>query len=129
MTIKPEIEQVVMQERLFAHLEPRYDSLGQYIHPQWSKYWDDHFQGRETITDEEYEQAKKHLNIEIKSINIEDDDNVGVELFEDIYFLENDKNLSDWKVEIPEGWFLLLKIYTEDGVYCAIARNIYGELL
>ena len=96
------------------------DECGQWVHPDYLKYIEEHFGDAEFISQEQYDELKRYFNIQTVSLwlstTVSDDE------FEEIMMIDQD--LSKWNPQWPDGFFLIDIAYTEEDAQAVFARPI-----
>nr|WP_314523645.1 hypothetical protein [uncultured Acinetobacter sp.] len=103
------------------------DEDGFFAHPQYSKALDEILGNPEYPTEQEWEDFKKSLGIEIFRTWLDGDANQDVI---DRYFNGNIEACADWNPSYPSvkgDWFIVSIHDTEDGAICLWAKNTEGE--
>lgn len=100
------------------------DDYGQWTHPVYLKYLDEHFGDDEFITKEQWEEMKRYFNIQ--TITLWLSSSVSEDDFEEIMEMET-ADLSKWNPSNPSGFFLIDIGYTEDDAHAFFAREICTE--
>ena len=100
------------------------DSYGEFVHPEYQKYWYDNFDGADRITKEQSNNLLNDLNVEIKTTKLEDDTSVSEEILEEIM---ESCNLSKWTPETPEGYFVVGYWFNEDSAVAVFAKEKHHE--
>ncbi|MFP6820263.1 hypothetical protein [Acinetobacter sp.] len=97
------------------------DECGQWVHPDYLKYLDEHFGDAESISQEQWDELKCYFNIQTVTLwlsaSVTEDD------FEEIMLMEN-TDLSKWTPNNPDGFFLIDIGYTEEDAQAIFARPI-----
>lgn len=102
------------------------DKDGFFTHPQYSNALDQLLGEREYPTEQEWEDFKKSLGIEIFRTWLDGDASQEVV---DRYFDGNIAACADWNPSYPniDGYWFIVSIHdTEEGVVCLWAKNIQG---
>ncbi len=100
------------------------DECGQWVHPDYLKYLNEHFGDAEFVSQEQYDELKRYFNIQTVSLwlsaTVSDDE------FEEIMDMDS-MDLSKWQPTWPDGFFLIDIAYTEEDAQAVFAREIRQE--
>lgn len=102
------------------------DEDGFFYHPEYSKLLDDLLGDREYPTNQEWEDFKKSLGIEIYRTWLESDASDEVI---DRYFNGEIEVCAEWNPSRPDiegDWFVISIHDSEEGAVCLWAKNIQG---
>ena len=102
--------------------------LGYYCHPTFDLYWHKKFGQAEGCSAEEWQELKNYFGIEVCTVDMEDDIEVGGDLWKS-FFDDGDPDVRSWNPTPPlgDGWFLLSISDLEDGPSAMWARKMLGE--
>ena len=94
------------------------DEYGSWIHPEYSKYLDQHHKNQEWLSQDEWNQVKRYFNIETVQFYLE------ACVSEDTWEkMMDDTDLSEWNPVAPDGFFLMDIHFTEDDAVAVFARE------
>ena len=98
------------------------DDMGQWIHPEFGEYLDQHHRNQECITQSEWDAIKQHFNIETVTLWMESS------VSEDDWEIMMDaSDITKWDPIAPHGFFLIEIGFSEDDAYALFAREIREE--
>jgi len=98
------------------------DEYGSWMHPEYREYLEKHHENQEWINQSEWNELKRHFNIETTSLHLEG--SVSGDEWEHIM---DACDLSKWDPIAPHGFFLIDIHFTEDDAVAVFAREIRPE--
>lgn len=107
----------------FKQLEPAEivrSEMGTWTHPEYSKYLAEKFDGKERISRDEWDELKRHFNIDTVTLWMEGSANP-----DDWEIMMDDCDITKWDLIAPNGFFLVDINFSEDDAYAIFARNKY----
>lgn len=94
------------------------DEMGTWIHPVYSSYLSKNLDGKEYISRDEWDELKRHFNIQTVTFWMEGHVNP-----DDWEAMMDTCDISKWNPTAPNGFFLIDMNFSEDDAYALFARN------
>lgn len=92
--------------------------MGTWTHPEYAKYLTEKFDGKECISRDEWDELKRHFNIQTVTFWMEGHVNP-----DDWETMMDACDITKWNPIAPNGFFLIDIHFSEDDAYALFARN------
>ncbi|WP_166167917.1 hypothetical protein [Acinetobacter sp. SA01] len=92
--------------------------MGTWTHPVYSAYMGENLGNKEYISPGEWEDFKRHFNIDTVTFWMESSIN-----YDDWEAMMDDCDITKWNPIAPNGFFLIDINFSEDDAYAIFARN------
>lgn len=92
--------------------------MGAWTHPEYAKYLAEKFEDAEWIDQKDWDELKRHFNIDTVTLWMESLVNS-----DDWEAMMDDRDITKWDPISPNGFFLIDIHFSEDDAYALFARN------